>query len=330
MVRFIRQKLICSVLTAVWVSCFLVMGFVGISEAVPGDQSSSISVQGRIRVSGAWALYPMMVKWAEEFKKVNPKVRIDVSAGGAGKGVVDALSGLVDIGMVSREIRPEEARQKAFYIPVAKDAVFPTINQNNPVMAELMKKGLKKKAFIDLWITGRPMTWGELAGVTNQQKVRVYTRSDSCGAAETWAKYLGKQQEDLGGVAVYGDPGVAEAVRKDVSGIGFNNLNFAYDMKTGRPVPGIQIVPIDVNENGKIDPSERLRTKQEAIHAVVSGVYPSPPARDLYLVSKESFKGPAREFVRWILTAGQKYVEEVGYLRVNPAQLKSALNKVGR
>ncbi|MDQ5984364.1 MAG: Protein SphX [Syntrophus sp. SKADARSKE-3] len=329
-IRSVSQKVVCGVVIAVWVSCFLLVGLAGINEAAAGNQSPALSVQGRIRVSGAWALYPMMVKWAEEFKKVNPKVRIDISAGGAGKGVVDALSGLVDIGMVSREIRQEEARQKAFYIPVVKDAVFPTINQNNPVLAELMKKGLKKKAFVDLWISGRPMTWGELAGVVSPQKVRVYTRSDSCGAAETWAKYLGKQQEDLGGVAVYGDPGVAEAVRKDVSGIGFNNLNYAYDMKTGRPVPGIQIVPIDANENGKIDPSERLRTKQEAIHAVVSGVYPSPPARDLYLVSKESFKGSAKEFVRWILTSGQKYVEDVGYLRISPVQLKSALNKMGR
>lgn len=286
-------------------------------------------VSGTIRVSGAWALYPMMVKWAEEFKKVHLKVRIDVSAGGAGKGITDALSGLVDIGMVSRELRPEELRQNAFYVPVVKDAVFPTINQNNPVFKEVAKKGLKKKAFVDLWIFGASKNWGELTGTLNNQKVRVYTRSDSCGAAETWAKYLGKQQEDLKGVAVYGDPGVAEAVRKDKAGIGYNNLNYAFDMKTGKPVAGLQIVPIDVNENGKIDASERLRTKQEAIHAVVSGIYPSPPARDLYLVSKEAFKGPAKEFVRWILSDGQKYVEEVGYLKINTAQLKHAMSKIG-
>ena len=192
-------------------------------------------VRGAIRVSGAWALYPMMVKWAEEFKKVHPGVRIDVSAGGAGKGVTDALSGLVDIGMVSRELRPEEIRQKAFYVPVVKDAVFPTINSKNDVFKELMYRGVKKKALQDLWIAGRTVTWGELAGGSDKSKIRVYTRSDSCGAAETWAGYLGAKQEDLRGVAVYGDPGVAEAVRRDKTGIGFNNLNYAYDMKTGLP-----------------------------------------------------------------------------------------------
>jgi len=286
-------------------------------------------VKGKIRVSGAWALYPMMVKWTEEFKRVHPEVRIDVSAGGAGKGVADALSGLVDIGMVSRELRPEEMAQNLFFVPVVKDAVFPTVNENNPVIRELTRMGLTKKAFLALWVTGSAKNWGELTGVSNSQKVRVYTRSDSCGAAETWAKYLGKDQEDLKGVAVYGDPGVAEAVRRDRSGIGYNNLNYAYDMKTGRPVAGLHVVAIDVNGNGRVDPEEMLGTKEQAMRAVQSGVYPSPPARDLYLVTKGAFKGPAREFVKWILKDGQKYADDIGYLRINTSQIKAALRKVG-
>jgi len=73
----------------------------------PGFSETPIILQGTIRVSGAWALYPMMVKWGEEYRKVHPKVRVDISAGGAGKGVVDALAGLVNVGMVSREITLE-------------------------------------------------------------------------------------------------------------------------------------------------------------------------------------------------------------------------------
>ena len=60
--------------------------------AVAADQKKA-GISGTVRVSGAWALYPMMVKWAEEFRKVYPGVRIDVSAGGAGKGITDALAG---------------------------------------------------------------------------------------------------------------------------------------------------------------------------------------------------------------------------------------------
>ena len=299
------------------------------AESKPG--SGVAELQGTIRISGAWALYPMMVKWGEEFGKIHPKVRIDISAGGAGKGVADALAGLVDIGMVSREVRPEEVKQGAYYVPVVKDAVFPTINDKNPMLTKgLMEKGVMKKVFVDLWIGGKTLTWGAIIGTPAKDAIHVYTRSDSCGAAETWAAYLGKHQEDLKGVAVYGDPGIAEAVKKDSLGVGYNNLNYAYDVKTGLPVSGLKVLPIDVNENGKIDPEEDLNTKQKAISAVVSGKYPSPPARDLYLITKGELKGPVKTFVKWILSDGQKYVEEVGYIKLSRSQIKETVDKLGK
>jgi phosphate transport system substrate-binding protein len=287
-------------------------------------------MKGTVRISGAWALYPMMVKWGEEFRKTYPNMRIDISAGGAGKGIADALAGMVDIGMVSRDIRPEEIKPGTTYVPVVKDAVFPTINSNNPVLKNIFVKGIKKNTFIDLWVTGKPLTWGEISGTPTKNAVQVYTRSDSCGAAETWAHYLGKKQEDLKGVGVYGDPGLAEAVKRDVYGVGYNNLNYAYDAKTGIPVAGIQIIPIDVNENGKIDPNEDLSTKEKAIKAVTSGVYPSPPARDLYIITKENFKEPSKTFVKWILTDGQKYVSEVGYIKITLKQINESLKKLDK
>jgi phosphate transport system substrate-binding protein len=289
--------------------------------------------QGTIRVSGAWALYPMMVKWGEEFKKVHPGIRVDISAGGAGKGAADALSGMVTIGMISREISPEEIKQGAVFVPVVKDAVFPMMNDTNPALQKgLSQKGIKKQTFIDLWINGKEMTWNErvqTVSKTKDARVNVYTRSDSCGAAETWAQYLGKKrQEDLQGIGVYGDPGLAEAVRKDPLGIGYNNLNYAFDFKTGLPPKGLSVVPVDLNENGKIDPEEDLNTKSKAIQAIASGIYPSPPARDLYLLTKNGFKDLTKEFVRWILTDGQKYVDETGYIPLTKTQVNTALKKL--
>jgi phosphate transport system substrate-binding protein len=299
--------------------------------AAPGGDTGGAHLTGTIRVSGAWALYPMMVRWGEEFGKLHPQVRVDVSAGGAGKGAADALAGLVDIGMISRGIKAEEINQGAFFVAVVKDAVFPTINSANPVLKDLAAKGLKRQTLIDLYGSEKPLTWNQLVGAAGKDKVQVYTRSDSCGAAETWAQYLGlKAQEELKGVGVYGDPGLAEAVRRDPLGIGYNNLNYAFDAKTGQPVEGIRVASLDVNENGQIDPEEDLSTKANAIKAVLTGVYPSPPARDLYLMTKTNFKGPAKEFVKWILTDGQKYVGEVGYIQLTDQVLKEALAKAGQ
>jgi phosphate transport system substrate-binding protein len=285
---------------------------------------------GKISISGAWALYPMALKWAEEFQKANPGVKIDVQAGGAGKGIVDVLAGMVDFGMVSRDVHPQEVEKGALPIAVTKDGVVATISEKNPFLNDILKKGLTKSHFLDIWITGKITTWGQVLGTQDKAAVHVFTRSDACGAAETWAAYLGKRQEDLDGVGVYGDPGLAEAIRRDTLGIGYNNINFAYDAKSLRPVSGIAIVPIDLDGSGKIDARENVyATRDDITQAIAKNTYPSPPARDLYLVAKGKPKNRAAvEFLRWILNNGQKYVPETGYIPLSKEKLAEGLNKI--
>src|ERR1700744_1306301 len=184
-------------------------------------------LEGTISISGAFALYPITVKWADDFKKLHPKVKFNISAGGAGKGITDALSGLVDIGLASRDIDPAEVKKGAYTVYVTKDAVVPTFNTANPNAAALIAKGVKRNQFADVFVNGTIKDWKQLGGKVSAP-IHVYTRSDAAGAGETWAKYLGKKQEDLLGVGVYGDPGLAQAVKKDPAGIGYNNLAYLY------------------------------------------------------------------------------------------------------
>ena len=294
------------------------------------SQPSEKPVAGTISISGAWALYPMVLKWAEEFHKINPKVKIDVQAGGAGKGMADVLAGMADFGMVSRDIHAEEVKKGAFSIAVTKDGVVATACDKNPFLNEIMKKGVTKVQFADIWITGKTTTWGQVLGTNEKTAIHVFTRSDACGAAETWAAYLGKRQEDLGGVGVYGDPGLADAVRRDSLGIGYNNINFVYDAKSLKPVAGIVIVPIDLDGNGKIDEAEKIyATRDDITRSIAKNIYPSPPARDLYLVSKgKPATTAAVNFLYWVLTEGQKYVPETGYIPLSKEKLNEGLEKI--
>jgi phosphate transport system substrate-binding protein len=300
----------------------------GCNPAVAVVQDTQ-TLEGTITVSGAWALYPMMVRWGEEFQKLYPDVKFDISAGGAGKGMADALVGAADIGMVSRAVYPEEVDKGAFWVSVTRDAVFVTVNQNNPVWSDLHEKGVTRETFSGVYISGQITTWGQVVGrpeVTDA--IHIFTRSDAAGAPATWAEYLGKMQEDLLGVGVYGDPGVLDAVIKDPLSIGYNNLNYAFDTQTGQPVAGARVMPIDVNGNGQADPEELYDNKDQAVNAVASGKYPSPPARDLNLVTQGQPTGLVNTFLRWVLTDGQKYVAEVGYIPLTQEQLTAELKKL--
>lgn len=273
-----------------------------------------------IKISGAWALYPMMCVWAEEYQKIND-VKIEVAGGGAGKGISDVLNDQVDIAMVSRPIKNEELDQGAFYLAVTKDAVIATINANNPILDELFTRGLSREELRAIFM--REIThWGELIGKKlEDDKIIVYGRADASGAAKVWASFLGKYtQADLQEKAdanFSGDQALCNGVKNKKNAIGFNNLNYAYDIEKGTFAPSIRPVPVDLNSDKILNPDEDFYTNRNDLVAKVSdGIYPSPPARLEFLVAKNQFNSQSQKFINWILSDGQKYITNNGYVQL--------------
>jgi phosphate transport system substrate-binding protein len=287
-------------------------------------------LSGTLAVSGAFALYPMMTVWAEEFTKLHPDVQFDVQGGGAGKGMTDTIAGAVDIGMISRSIKEEETAQGIFWVSVTKDAVFPIINAENPVAAQILEKGITQETFNKIYITGEITTWGEVVGdpaITDE--IHVFTRSDASGAAEQWSKFSGGEvQDDLKGVAVNGEPAILGEIIKDPLSIGYGNLNSIFDLSSGTLVPGIVIPPIDIDNNGAADPAEVYTVKEDAFGAVANGTYPSPPARFENLATLGKPEGLELAFIEWILTDGQQYLEAAGFVPLTPEQQAESLEKL--
>lgn len=316
-------------LTLLLSACLPSAGGATITEAT---SESADSLSGTITVSGAFALYPLMTVWGEEFHKLHPNVEFDISGGGAGKGMTDTLSGAVDIGMVSRKVKPEEESQGAYTIPVVKDAVFGVVSDKNPVIAEILAQGIKQETFNKIFITGEIKTWGEVVGKPEiTDAIHVYTRSDSAGAADMWALFAGgKAQADIlkSAVGVNADPGLLDAVIKDPLGIGYNNLGFVFDLTTGKLAAGAVAIPIDADKNGKADETELIDSLAKATAAVASATYPSPPGRVENLVTKGKPSALTQAFILWILTDGQQLVGLSGYVQLPSDALADSIAKV--
>ena len=311
----------------------LVLSACGSAAPSTSDANTAASpdeLTGTVAISGAFALYPMMTVWTEEFTKLHPNVQFDVQGGGAGKGMTDMLSGSVDIGMISREIKPEETAKGAYWVSVTKDAVFPLISAKNPYASEILAKGMSKALFAKIFVTGEIKTWGEVIGKPEiTDEIHVYTRSDAGGAGEMWAKFAGgKVQDDIKGIGVNGEPALVDTVTKDALGIGYSNLNSVFDVRGGTLVPNAIVPPIDVNDNGQADANELYKTAADAIKAVADGVYPSPPARFENLATKGKPTGVTLAFITWIVTDGQQYLSQAGYVPLTPAQQTESLGKL--
>jgi phosphate transport system substrate-binding protein len=300
------------VLTAILL--ITIVGIVGLSGCTNQQENTTI------KVSGAYSLYPMMVVWAQQYHSLHPDINIDVSSGGAGKGMADALAGSVNLGMVSRDVTTAEANQGIIAVAVVEDAVLATINTENPVLNTILEKGLTKQQLREIFINYSISTWGQLVGdANNTDPIKVYSRSDPCGAAEAWVKYLGDYtQDDIPTIEqitkVKGDDSMSKSIAGDPLGIGYSNVNYIYSNSTKAPKEGITVVPLDLNENRTIDPDESFyESRDDVVNAELNNTLPSPPSRLVYLVTLNNFTGATKDFVQWILTDGQQYTFANGY-----------------
>lgn len=286
---------------------------------------------GTISISGAFALYPIAVLWSEDFKKIHPNVRFNISAGGAGKGISDVLSNMVDIGLVSRDLHPIEIEKGALPVVVANDAVIGTLNSRHPNIEGLLKRGLSQEELKGIFVTGKIKKWSDLDPSFVNKNIEVYVRSDAAGAAETWAKYLGATQEELSGIGIFGDPGLAQAIKDNPLSIGFNNINYVFDLNSKKTTANIVALPLDLNSNHRIDEQESFYEELDSLtNAVATGLYPSPPARELMFVLNKKYESKLLdEFVRFVMTdKSQAYLLENGFVPLKKEMIKEESNKL--
>ncbi|ELY89118.1 ABC-type phosphate transporter substrate-binding component [Natrialba hulunbeirensis JCM 10989] len=300
----------------------------GSTLALAGCLTGADSGSTSIRISGGVGPLPMMQVWADEYRS-ETGVGIDVSGGGTGVGVSDVLNEQVDIAMMGREPDEAELEQGLFAVAMLIDTVVGTINVNNPVYDELREDGLTREQLESVF-TDEVANWNELVDANVDEPIYVYGRSDSSAAYKQWGNFLGGEDhahtenelEDYADGNFDGDQQVAQAINNDSHGISLNNLNYVYDFNTGNLEMNIRPVPLDLDGSGTLSPEEDFYdNRDEFLTAVEEGIYPAPPAREMFIAANEEFEEEAAEFAKWVLTDGQEYVRDHGYAPISDDRL---------
>ena len=272
----------------------------------------------------------MVEVWVDLYEE-QTDATFDVSGGGTGVGVSDVLNDQVDIAMMGREPEPEEEDQGLFAVPMLIDTVVGTVNADNPVLDELQSDGLTRED-LEAVFTKEVTNWGELVDADVDEDIVVYGRSDASAAYKQWGDFLAGDddaytQNDLQSISdanYNGDQPVADAIAGEPNAISLNNINYVYDLSSGELEGNIRPVPLDRDGTG-LDPDEDFyETREEFLGAVEAGNYPAPPAREMFLASDGGFEGEAADFVEWVLTEGQQYVRDNGYVPLEEDRLVEA------
>ncbi|MCX6250676.1 MAG: substrate-binding domain-containing protein [Bacteroidetes bacterium] len=313
--------------TKILPAILMIMLFFGCRQVTTHQENELTFHKGPIKITGAFALNPLVNTWITEFQKTHPAVQFDVKPNGSGNGLKDLSGGNNDIAMISSEVIPD--KDSVFWvIPVARLGVVPIVSDKNPYLQKILKKGMTKD-FLNAAFAGQknPSTWGEIYGISARNPVKTYLRSDSSGATDVFGKFLWLSANEMKGIGVDGEAKMIEAVKNDPDALGYCNFIYAIDPKTQQFSAGIHIIPLDLNMNGLLDEKEDFYGNVSTLQrAMWSGRYPCVLNRNLYLVTKG--KPATREvmqFLIWVLTEGQKMVAQEGYIELHSFEIPPRL-----
>jgi len=300
-------------------------------EPLPeGQKESTGNLQGDFSIGGAYALYPLISSLAADFMKIHPGVKIEITRAATGEGISGLLSKKYNLAMISRPLTDEEVNSGIWDIAVAKDGVAPIINMNNPYYGQIIDQGLTPEEFLKIFTSGKQITWGEILKSDSKDVIDVYTRGDQAGSADVWASFIYRNSEDLKGTKVTGDDAMIKSIQDNPLAIGYCNFSYAFNNLTGERVRDIQIVPVDLDFDNKIDKKETpFINREEAHRSLWLGFYPDVLCRELTVgsVGKPTDQ-VILEFLYFVLTEGQKNVKEVGFCELNSVYIRNALDKL--
>lgn len=102
-------------------------GYIGI-DATESYTASKMS--GTVTLAGSTSVAPVMNVLADEYKKLNPGMKIEIQESGSSAGIESAMQGAVNIAMSSRELKNNEAA-KLKSQKIALDGIAVIVNKEN-------------------------------------------------------------------------------------------------------------------------------------------------------------------------------------------------------
>lgn len=207
-------------------------GLLGHPALAGAPPSPADSLKGKLVITGASTLAPLIAEIGKRFESLHPAVRIDVQTGGSSRGIADVRHGLATIGMVSRALKEDERDLSAF--PIARDGVCPILHRENPVQA------LSDEQIVAMY-TGKVANWKGVGGT--DAPIKVVTKAEGRSTLEVFLHYFKLKSVDINAQVVIGDN---EQGIKTVAGnrhaIGYVSIGTAeYDAAHGVP---IKLLPI--------------------------------------------------------------------------------------
>jgi phosphate transport system substrate-binding protein len=223
-----------------------------------------------------------------------------------------------DLILVSDAYSPAIPEQY-YRIKYARDGVVGIINQSNPFCKEILESGLGKQQLTYLLTGVNPDGWQQDPGIAEYRPTKVFICSDEFLPCKLWTEFLGIDPNDAMDVRKASLQDVIDSIRMDPLSMGFCCQRYAYDPLTRKEIEEIKVIPIDGNSNGMMEDKEKFYDHLDELQrAMWLGKYPCHSFLNHYFVAKDNSDNKLQiDFIKWVLTEGQKQLQNEGYILLN-------------
>jgi ABC-type phosphate transport system substrate-binding protein len=257
---------------------------------------------------------PLLKQWGAEYSKAHPGVQIVVAE-------KESEAKEVDIQLVVSESQKDESFVGQFYSAVGRYAVLPIAGTNNVLLDDLQKKRLNAKRLKELFFEKDLLSEDYLPEKEKEKyDVTIYSGNHATSVSNTFAFHFGRELTSLRGKKIAGDDiYLVNAIQKDNRGVSINHLSYIYDTGSRQLKSGIAILPLDVKkeyaevlEGSDLDQLIRL-LENKPIDLI--------PVEEISFVTPNNVNPTIKDFLRWVLSEGQSYNHQFGFLTLDEKTL---------
>lgn len=260
-----------------------------------------------IKVAGSSTVRPVVRVAARVFARTHKGVKFLVKGGGSSHGVRSVGKGLVDIGMASRNIYPEEKKMYPDLIAhtIGYDGIAVIVNAKNPISS------ITKKQLQDIY-TGKIRNWKELGGP--DMPIYLISKEEGRSTLDLFIKYINAEVEEKQQKMFYRLKGSKDWPEVGAEIIGPNSMAI---VRVSEEPGAIGYVSIGAAERAEIKIGKIKRLKLNGIEASRENVRNKtyPITRPLNVITKGQPQGIIKEFIEYLLSRqGQNIVKNLDYI----------------
>lgn len=182
------------------------------------DTTDSSGDNATVSISGSTSVGPLAEKLAAKYTETD-NTNIEINQIGSSAGITNAISGVSEIGMSSRDLKEEEVASGLNEVIIAYDGIVVVTHPSNKVKDLTMEQ--VKQIF-----TGEVTNWSEFGG--DDLEIVVVSREDGSGSRDAFQEIVDYSSGELirNSIIASGNGNIKTTVANNKHAVGF--ISFEY------------------------------------------------------------------------------------------------------